>query len=67
MQYASGSRSSWTESPPRKSTPSEQTDEALGQIESEQLDVERGIPVDDKQPVEGAEPHERPAPPVFED
>jgi hypothetical protein len=66
MQYASASQSSRTGSPPRKVSPSEQTDEAKGLIESEQLDVERGIPADDKQPIEGAEPHERPDPPVFE-
>lgn len=67
MQYASGNRSSGTGSPPRKGTPSEQTDEAKGLIESEQADVERGIPADDNQPIEGAEPHERPDPPVFEE
>lgn len=67
MRNASGTKNSGTASPPRKGTPSEQTDEAKGLIESEQVDIEREIPADDKQPVEGAVPHERPDPPVFEE
>ena len=54
-------------SPPRKGTPSEQTDEAPGLIDQDQVEVERGVPADDNQPVEGAEPHERPDPPAFEE
>lgn len=55
-------------SPPRNSrnTPSEQTDEAAGLIESEQVDVERDIPADDDQTIEGIKP-EAPEPPAFED
>lgn len=54
-------------SPPRKSTPAEQVDEAQGLIESERVEVERELPLEDHQSVEGATPHERPDPPVFED
>ena len=55
--------------PPRNSrnSHSEQTDEAPGLIEREQVEVERDIPADDNQPVERVEPHERLAPPLFED
>jgi hypothetical protein len=56
-------------SPPRKrrTPPSEQTDEAPGLIEKEQVDVEREIPVGDNEPVERREPRDRPDPPLFED
>jgi hypothetical protein len=56
-------------SPPRKgrNSHSEQTDEAPGLIEKEQVEVEREIPADDNQPIERIEPRERPEPPVFED
>ena len=56
-------------SPPRNSrnTPSEQTDEAAGLIESEQPGVERDIPVDHDQPVERIAPREPPGPPAFQD
>ena len=67
MRYSSGSKGSETGSPPRKGPPSEQTDEAPGRIDKDRVDVERAIPADDNQPVEGAEPHERPDPPVFEE
>ncbi len=67
MQYLSTSQTSGTGSPPRKSPPLEQTDEARRLIENDQVDVERGIPTDHDEPIEGAEPHQRPDPPVFED
>jgi hypothetical protein len=56
-------------SPPRKprNSHSEQTDEAPGLIEKEQVEVEREIPDDDNQPIERIEPRERPEPPMFED
>lgn len=54
-------------SPPRKGPPSEQTDEAPGRIDKDRVEVEREIPAEDNQPVEGAEPHERPGPPAFEE
>ena len=55
--------------PPRNSrnSHSEQTDEAPGMIESEEVDIERDIPVEDNQSVERVEPQERPGPPAFED
>jgi hypothetical protein len=54
--------------PPRNSrnSPSEQTDEAAGLIESEQVDVERDIPADDRQSVERSEP-DATEPPAFEE
>ncbi len=69
MPYSSEAKGFETASPPRRgrNSPSEQTDEAPGLIEREQVEVEREIPADDNQPIEGGEPHERPAPPVFED
>ncbi|WP_291684498.1 hypothetical protein [Bradyrhizobium sp.] len=55
--------------PPRnpRNSPSEQTDEAPGLIESEEVEIERDIPADDNQPVERTEPRERPAAPAFEE
>ena len=55
--------------PPRNSrnSHSEQTDEAPGMIESEEVDIERDIPAEDNQSVERVEPQERPGPPAFED
>jgi hypothetical protein len=54
-------------SPPRKSAPSEQTDEAPGLIEKEQVDVEREIPAEHDESVEQAERRDQPDPPLFED
>jgi hypothetical protein len=67
MRTSSGNKDSRVVSPPRKGLPSEQTDEAPGLIDKERVEVEREIPVDDNQPIEGVEPRERPDPPVFED
>jgi hypothetical protein len=55
-------------SPPRKrqSPPSEQTDEAPGLVEREQVEIEREIPAEDNQPIE-REPRERSDTPLFED
>jgi hypothetical protein len=55
--------------PPRnpRNSPSEQTDEAPGLIERDEVEIERDIPADDNQPVERIEPRERPAPPAFEE
>lgn len=55
--------------PPRnpRNSPSEQTDESPGLIDTDEVEIERDIPVDDNQPVERIEPRERPAPPVFEE
>jgi hypothetical protein len=56
-------------SPPRKrrSQPREQTDEAPGLIEKEQVDVERENPAEDNESVECGEHRDRPDPPLFED
>lgn len=57
------------EAPPRKrrTPPSEQTDEASGQIESDQVDVERDIPVEHDESVEQIQRSDQPDPPLFED
>jgi len=51
----------------RRTPPSEQTDEASGLIESEQVDVEREAPVEGNESIERSEPRENPSPPAFED
>lgn len=49
----------------RRTPPSEQTDEASGLIESEQVDVEREAPVEENE--SRSEPRDNPGPPAFED
>jgi len=58
-----------TASPPRnrRNTHSEQTDEAPGLIEWEDVEVEREIPAEDNQPIERTPPPDAPGPPAFED
>ena len=51
----------------RRTPPSEQTDEASGLIESEQVDVEREAPVEENEFIERSEPRDNPGPPAFED
>ena len=51
----------------RRTPPSEQTDEASGLIESEQVDVEREAPAEEKESVERSEPRDNPGPPAFEE
>jgi len=53
--------------PKRRTPPSEQTDEASGLIESEQVDVEREAPVGGNESIERSEPRDNPSPPAFED
>jgi hypothetical protein len=55
--------------PPRntRNSHSEQTDEAPGLVEREQVEVEREIPADDNQPIESSEPRDTTDPPAFED
>ncbi len=55
--------------PPRndRNSHSEQTDEAPGLIEREEVEVERDIPSDDNDPIESTRPRDRPEPPAFED
>ena len=45
----------------------EQTDEASGLIESEQVDVEREAPAEEKESIERSEPRDNPGPPAFEE
>lgn len=69
MRYSDPTSHLKVSSPPtkRRTPPSEQTDEASGSIESEEVDIEREAPVGENQSVERVEPQERPAPPLFED
>ena len=51
----------------RRTPPSEQTNEAPGMVEREEVEVERELPLEDNAPIERIEPRERPAPPRFAD
>ena len=52
----------------RRVPPSEETDEAPGLIESEQVDIEREAPLGENESVEQIEPrNNRSDPPAFED
>jgi hypothetical protein len=51
----------------RRNPPSEQTNEAPGLVEGEEVEVERELPLEDNVPIERIEPRERPDPPLFED
>ena len=57
--------------PPRERTKrssySEQADEAPKLLESEPVEVERELPAEENSPVERIEPHVRPPSPLFED
>lgn len=69
MRYSGQRNGSGSAPPPRKrpTAPSEQTDEAAGLIESEQVDVEREIPAEHEESVEQTGRKDRPDPPLFED
>ena len=69
MRYSRQGKVAEPASPPRKrrTPPSDQTDEAPGLIEKEQVDIEREFPVGDNEPVERGEPRDRPDPQLFED
>jgi len=69
MRYSGLGNVSGAASPPRKrcTPPTEQTDEASGLIEREQVDVEREIPTEHNEEIEQAERSDRPDPPLFED
>ena len=69
MRYSGQRKLSESASPPRKrrTPPSEQTDEAPGLVEREEVEVERELPAEDNEPIERIEPRERPDPPLFED
>jgi hypothetical protein len=55
--------------PPRRgrNSPSEQTDEAPGLIDREEVEIERDLLADDNQPIERIAPRDRPEPPAFEE
>lgn len=53
--------------PPRRVVPTEQVDEAPGQIEKDQVDVERGIPVEHDQSIERVERRDESGPSMPED
>ena len=69
MRYSGQGRFSEIAPPPtkRRTPPSEQTDEASGLIESEQVDVEREAPIEENESVERNGPRDNPGPPAFED
>jgi Arc/MetJ-type ribon-helix-helix transcriptional regulator len=50
----------------RRSSYSEQTDEALKLLEDEPVEVERELPAEDNSPIERTESHGRPPSPLFE-
>ena len=69
MRYTSQRNVSESASPPRtrRIPPSEQTDEASGLIEKEQVDVEREIPAEHNESVEQIQRSDQSNPPLFED
>ena len=69
MRYSDQRQVSESASPPRKrrTPPSEQTDEAPGLIEKEQVDAECGIPVEHNDSIEQIERADEFGPPLFED
>jgi len=63
-------RSKFEMAPPRNpcNSPSEQTNEAPGLIEREEVEIERDIPAEDNQSVERMDPDDgKRKPPAFED
>jgi len=69
MQYVNSTAASDAVIPHRKrhTPPSDQTNEARGLIEKDQVEIEREIPADESWPVEQSEPRERPESPLSED
>jgi hypothetical protein len=68
-RYPGGESISEAASPPRnrRNSPAEQTDEAPGLIEKEQVDVERENQIGDRPGIERIEPDDSHEPPAFED
>jgi len=63
-------RSKFEMAPPRnpRNSPSEQSNEAPGLIEREEVEIERDTPAEDNQSVERIGPDDgKPEPPAFED
>lgn len=69
MQHINSCTSSGAEIPLRRrhTSPSEQTNEAHGAIEQDQVEIEREVPADESWPVEQSGPSERSEPPLPED
>jgi hypothetical protein len=69
MQYSDQPRAAETAAPPRKrpTPPSEQVDEAQGQLEKQEVEIERELPSEHDQSIERIESEERPDPPIFDD
>jgi hypothetical protein len=53
--------------PTRRNSYAEQTDEAGKLLDDEPVEIEREFPAGDNSPIERAEPHRRPPPPLFEE
>jgi len=51
----------------KRSSYSEQTNEAPKLLEDEPVEVERELPAEDSSPIERIEPHGRPPSPLYED
>ncbi len=69
MQQSNSCRLAELDPPPKRPTPpSEQTDEAPGLVESDQVEIEREAPLDENEPVEGGR-RDKPdsEPPAFEE
>ena len=69
MRYSDQPSAAETAAPPRKrpSPPSEQVDEARGQLERQEVEIERELPSEHDQSVEGIESDERPDPSILDD
>jgi len=69
MRYSDQPSAAETAAPPRKrpNPPCEQVDEARGQLERQEVEIERELPSEHDQSVERIESEERPDPPIFDD
>ncbi len=69
MRYSDQPSTAEAAAPPRKrpNPPSEQVDEARGQLERQEVEIERELPSEHDQSVERIESDERPDPPIFDD
>jgi hypothetical protein len=69
MRYSDQPSAAEAAAPPRKrpSPPSEQVDEARGQLERQEVEIERELPSEHDQSIERTESDEWPDPPIFDD
>ena len=69
MRYSDQPRAAEAAAPPRKrpSPPSEQVDDARGQLERQEVEVERELPSKHDQSIERIESEERPDPSILDD